>query len=215
MKDFPWDSFLLGSGAVITGFALLALNSFWSPAVRRYGKRAHFLVGFCVNGLGMLLIIGSSLWVAALPPRLDWEPLLFIGVAAGAAGACLYAASASRVGRLRTLSEYSIELDVEGLYAVSRHPQALAMALSVLGLGGLTQSIPYLALLPLLIGGWYLYSWLEEEFELVPVFGERYREYSRATPRMMPSPGAVADWIVDRVTVMRSLSPRGGSEERR
>jgi protein-S-isoprenylcysteine O-methyltransferase Ste14 len=215
MKDFPWDRFLLGAGGALAGFALLALNSFCSPAVRQHGKRAHFLVGFLVNGLGMTLIVVCSLWLSVLPPRLDWDPLLFLGVAAAAAGAALYAASATRVGRLSTLSEYSIELDVEGLYALSRHPQALAMSLLAIGLGGLSQAIPYLALLPILIAGWYLYSWLEEELELVPVFADRYREYSRVTPRMVPSAGALADLVLERVSVLKGLTPKGGSEERR
>ena len=61
MKDFPWHSFLLGTGGALTGFGLLGLNSFWSPLVRQHGKRAHFLVGFLVNGLGMTLIVASSL----------------------------------------------------------------------------------------------------------------------------------------------------------
>jgi protein-S-isoprenylcysteine O-methyltransferase Ste14 len=215
MNDFPWDNFFLGAAGALAGFGLLALNSFWSPAVRQRGKRAHFLVGFFVNGMGMTLIVASALWLAMLPPRLDWEPLVFIGAVAAAAGAALYGVSASRVGRLRPLSDYTVELDVQGLYALARHPQALAMTLLAIGLGGLMPSLPYLALLPLLITGWYLYSWLEEELELVPVFAERYREYSRVTPRMIPSPGSFADWIVERVAVMKNLTPKGGSEERR
>jgi protein-S-isoprenylcysteine O-methyltransferase Ste14 len=215
MADFPWNGFLFGAAGALAGFGLLALNSLCSPAVRRHGKRAHFVVGFLVNGVGMTLIVASSLWLATLAPRLDWEPLLFLGAVAAAAGAALYGASATRVGRLRPLSDYTIELDVEGFYAIVRHPQALAMSLLAIGLGGLMPSLAYLALLPILIAGWYLYSWLEEELELVPVFAERYREYSRVTPRMIPSPGALADWIVERVAVGRSLAPKRGSEERR
>ncbi len=212
MNDFPWNAFLLGAGAALAGFGLLALNSFCSPTARRHGKRAHFLLGFGINGLGMTLIAASSLGLAVLSPRLDWEPFVFVGIIAAAAGAGLYAASASHVGRLRRLKEYSIELEVDGLYAVTRHPQALAMSLLAIGLGGLSQSIPYLSLLPLLIGGWYLYSWLEEELELVPVFAERYREYSRATPRMVPSPELLAHWI--RRGVPRE-SPGEAQSERR
>ncbi len=211
MNYFPWERFLYGAGALLAGFGLLALNSLWSPAVRRRGKRAHWLVGFCVNGLGMLLIAAGSFALALLPPTIDWKPLPWIGLAAAALGAGLYLRGASRVGRLKPLSDYSNDLDVQGLYAFARHPQALAMSLLAIGLGGLSQSIPYLVLLPLLIAGWYVYSWLEEELELVPVFGDRYREYSRVTPRMFPSPEAIADRIVERM----SLSPRGGSEGRR
>lgn len=211
MNYFPWERFLFGAGVILAGFGLLALNSLWSPVVRRRGKRAHWLVGFCVNGLGMLLIAAGSLGLALLPPAVDWKPLPWIGLAAAVLGAGLYFKGASRVGRLRPLSDYSIDLDEQGLYALARHPQALAMSLLAIGLGGLSQSIPYLVLLPLVIAGWYVYSWLEEELELVPVFGDRYREYSRVTPRMFPSPEAIADRIVESV----NLSLRGGSEGRR
>ena len=205
MTQFPWESFFLGAAVAVAGFGVLALNSFWSPAARRRGKTAHWLAGFCLNGLGMLLIGAGWFWLVLLPPKVDWEPLAWIGLATAVAGTGLYLGSAARVGRLRALSNYSIELDVSGLYAIARHPQALALSLLSIGLGGLSQSIPYLVLVPLWIAAWYLYSWLEEVLELVPVFGDRYREYSRTTPRMFPSPEVLADWIVERVTLFRRV----------
>ncbi len=205
MAYFAWQSFLLGAGAAIAGFGLLALNSFWSPAVRRRGKTAHWLVGFGVNGLGMSFIGAGWFWLALLPPKVDWAPLPWIGFAAAGAGTGLYLASAARVGRLRALSSYSVDLEVSGLYSLARHPQALALSLLSIGLGGLSQSIPYLVFLPLWVAAWYVYSWLEEALELVPVFGDRYRDYSRATPRMVPSPEALSNWIVDGVTLFRRL----------
>jgi len=214
MTNFPWESVLLGAVAAVAGFGILALNSFWSPAVRRRGKTAHWLVGFGVNGLGMSLIGAGWFWLARLPPKADWAPLPWIGFAAAGAGTGVYLASAARVGRLRALSNYSIELDVSGLYSIARHPQALALSLLSIGLGGLSQSIPYLVLLPLWVAAWYLYSWLEEALELVPVFGDRYREYSRVAPRMFPSPKALADWIVGRVTLFRSLPASTRSSRR-
>ena len=75
MAYFAWQSFLLGAGAAVAGFGFLVLNSFWSPAIRRNGKRAHWLVGFGVNGLGMSLIGAGWFWLALLPPKLDWPPL--------------------------------------------------------------------------------------------------------------------------------------------
>lgn len=187
MTHLPWESFFIGAVASFAGFGLLALNSWWSPAVRRKGKTAHWLVGFGVNGLGMSLIGAGWFWLALLPPRLSFPLLHWIGFAAAVAGGGLYLASATRVGRLRALSDYSTDLDVSGLYSMVRHPQALALSLMGVGLGGLSQSLSYLVLLPLWIALWYLYSWLEETLELVPVFGERYREYSRVTPRMFPT----------------------------
>jgi protein-S-isoprenylcysteine O-methyltransferase Ste14 len=162
----------------------------------------------------MSLIGAGWFWLALLGPRIDWAPLPWIGFAAAAAGTVLYFASAARVGRLRALSRYSIELDVSGLYSIARHPQALALSLLAIGLGGLSQSIPYLALLPLWVAAWYLYSWLEEVLELVPVFGDRYREYSRVTPRMFPSPELLADWILDRVTLFRRVPASTRSSRR-
>jgi Phospholipid methyltransferase len=205
MTNFHWESFFIGAAAAFAGFGLLALNSFWSPAARRRGKSAHWLVGFGFNGLGMSLIGAGWLWLALLPPKIDWAPLPWLGFAAAAAGGGLYLASAARVGRLRTLSSYSVELDVTGIYSIVRHPQALALSLLSIGVGGLSQSIPYLTLLPLWLAAWYLYAWLEEALELVPVFGERYRDYSRATPRMFPSPEVLSDWRVDRVTLFKRV----------
>jgi protein-S-isoprenylcysteine O-methyltransferase Ste14 len=215
MSDFPWEGLFLGGVAAVAGFGLLALNSFCSPAVRRRGKRAHWLLGFGVNGLGMVLIGASWFWLALLEPRLDVPVLPWIGSAFALAGGGLYLASAARVGRLRALSRYSIDLDVSGLYSLVRHPQALALSVMGVGLGGLSQSIPYLVLLPLWVFAWYHYSWLEEALELVPVFGDRYREYARATPRMFPSVEALADWIVDRVTLFRRLPASTRSSRRR
>jgi protein-S-isoprenylcysteine O-methyltransferase Ste14 len=203
MTPFPLESFFLGVTLAVAGFGLLALNSLWSPVSRRRGKAAHWLVGFGLNGLGMALIGAGWFWLALQPPKIDWAPLPWIGFAAAAAGAGLYAASAARVGRLRALSSYSNELDVSGLYSIARHPQALALSLLAVGLGGLSQSIPFLVVLPLWVAAWYVYSWLEEALEMVPVFGDRYREYSRVTPRMFPSPQALADWILERVTLFR------------
>jgi protein-S-isoprenylcysteine O-methyltransferase Ste14 len=215
MTHFPWGSFFIGAGAALAGFGFLGLNSFWSPAVRRRGKRAHWLLGFGVNGLGMVLIGAGWFWLALLPPKLEVPALPWIGLTAALAGGGLYLASAARVGRLRALSRYSNDLDVSGVYSMVRHPQALALSLLGVGLGGLSQSIPYLVVVPLWVGAWYLYSWLEEALELVPVFGERYREYARTTPRMFPSLDALADWMVDRVTLFRSVPASTRSSRRR
>ncbi len=214
MTEFPWESFFHGVTLSIAGFGLLALNSLWSPASRRRGKTAHWLVGFGLNGLGMSLIGAGWFWLALLPPNVDWAPLPWVGLGAAAGGAGLYSASAARVGRLRALSRYSNDLDVSGLYSVARHPQALALSLLATGLGGLSQSVPFLLVLPLWVAAWYLYSWLEEVLELVPVFGERYRQYTRVTARMFPSPQVLADWILDRVTLLRRIPASNRSSRR-
>jgi protein-S-isoprenylcysteine O-methyltransferase Ste14 len=215
MTAIPWESALLGAGTAAAGFGFLALNSWWSPAARRSGKKAHWLLGFCVNGAGMLLIGAGWFWLALLPPRLELPGLRVLGLAAAGAGGSLYLASAARVGRLRALSRYSIELDISGLYSMVRHPQALALSLMGVGLGGLSQSIPYLVLLPHWIALWYLYCWIEERLELLPAFGDRYREYARTTPRMLPSLWLLAGSMVGRVTLFRSVPASTRSSRRR
>jgi hypothetical protein len=214
MTHFPWEGFFLGVTVAVAGYGLLALNSFSSPASRRRGKTVHWLVGFGLNGLGMSLIGAAWFWLALQPPKIEWAPLPWFGIAAAAAGSGLYVASAARVGRLRSPSRYSIELDVCGLYSLARHPQALALSLLAAGLGGLSQSVPFLVGLPLWIAAWYVYSMLEEALEMVPAFGDRYREYCRVTPRMFPSPQILADWIVDRVTLFRRVPGSSRSSRR-
>jgi protein-S-isoprenylcysteine O-methyltransferase Ste14 len=188
MSPFPWELWLIGTLTSLTGIALLVLNSWWSPATRRMGRDAHWYVGFGVNGLGMILLGAGWIFLAGLPPRWDADWLFFAGLAAAVGGGALYLVSATRVGRLRLPGQYTNDLETKGLYAIIRHPQALALALMAIGLGGISRSIPYLVSLPLFLTAWYLYSWFEEKFEMIPVFGDRYVEYCRRTPRMFPSP---------------------------
>jgi protein-S-isoprenylcysteine O-methyltransferase Ste14 len=155
--------------------------------------RRHWLVGWSINGLGMLAIVGSWTLLATLGPRWDEPSLSWAGGLAGAAGACLFVASARRVGRLRRPSRYSFDLDTSGPYAFVRHPQALALSLLVAGLAGLSRSAPLLATLPLWTAGWYLYARLEEALELLPSFGRRYLDYARETPRFLPEPRRILE----------------------
>jgi protein-S-isoprenylcysteine O-methyltransferase Ste14 len=135
-----------------------------------------------------MLAIGAG-WVAlaTLPPHWDSPLLDGVGAAAGLLGSFLYVSSAARVGRWRSPSHYSLDLDTAGPYANVRHPQALALVLVVLGLAGLSGSVPLLVSLPLWILCWYAYARLEEKLELVPAFGETYREYARETPCLIPT----------------------------
>ena len=72
-----------------------------------------------------------------------------------------------------------------------RHPQALSLCLASLGVGLLTGSIPYLVTVPLWMGFWTLYTYIEESSELLPAFGERYRAYMERVPRIIPRLGSV------------------------
>jgi protein-S-isoprenylcysteine O-methyltransferase Ste14 len=175
-----------GIGIALAGFSLLALNTLLSPWTRSLGERAHWLSGWLLNGAGMLAIGAGWIVLATVGPHRDGVLLRAVGLAAGIAGALLYVASARYVGRLRAPSRYSFGLDRSGPYAFVRHPQALALILVALGLAGLSGSTSLLATLPLWVACWYGYARLEEELELVPAFGEVYRDYIESTPCLIP-----------------------------
>lgn len=187
------DSLILaGIGITLGGFTLLALNSLVSPWTRSLGERVHWLAGWLLNGVGMLAIGAGWIVLAIVGPHRDWAALRAFGLAAGIAGALLYVASARHVGRLRSPSRYSLELDRSGPYALVRHPQALALILLALGLAGLSGSLSLLFTLPLWTLCWYAYARLEEVLELLPAFGGAYRVYQRETPCLLPRPAARA-----------------------
>jgi protein-S-isoprenylcysteine O-methyltransferase Ste14 len=177
----------------LSGFGLLYLNSWLSPKARRSGARAHWLLGWWVNGLGMFAIVSSWLLLSTLGPRLDWLVLPWVGALSGAAGAMLFVASAENVGRLKRPSRYSLGLDTSGVYSIVRHPQALALSAMAMGLAGITRSVPLLVSLPLWVGAWYLYARLEEKFELLPSFGDAYASYAEDTPAFLPDPRRLAE----------------------
>ncbi|HSF17145.1 MAG TPA: hypothetical protein VLK65_16465 [Vicinamibacteria bacterium] len=178
---------ILGIAVSLLGFCLLALTSWLSPGARRAGPRVHWLVGWMVNGLGMIAIAVGWGLLAASGPRLDWSFLNLMGAVAGASGVALFVAGAARVGRLHAPSSYANELDTSGLYSFMRHPQALALTILSVAVGGLSRSVPYLLTIPLWILCWWGYARLEEKLELIPVFGERYREYCESTPCLFPA----------------------------
>jgi protein-S-isoprenylcysteine O-methyltransferase Ste14 len=178
---------ILSVAVAVFGFALLGLNSFLSLGARRRGRTSHWILGWCLNGGGMVAIGAGWMALATLPPHWDSPLLNGAGAAAGLAGSFLYLASAARVGRWRSPSRYSLDLDTGGPYARVRHPQALALILLAFSLAGLSGSLPLLGSLPLWILCWYVYARLEEKLELVPAFGERYVEYARKTPCLAPT----------------------------
>lgn len=177
----------------LCGYSFLYLNSWLSPTARRRGVARHWLVGWSVNGLGMVAIASSWLLLATLEPRWNEPALLWLGAACALGGGVLFLASAKRVGRLRRPSHYSLELDTSGVYGYVRHPQALALSLLVAGLAGLSRSVPLLVTLPLWVAGWHAYARLEEELELLPSFGESYRDYAEETPLFLPDPRRILE----------------------
>jgi len=77
-------------------------------------------------------------------------------------------------------------VETSGIYNRVRHPQALALCVLAMGLALLSGSLPYLITLPLWIGFWTAYTYLEEKCELIPAFGEQYQRYREETPRILP-----------------------------
>lgn len=186
--EFRWSTLLLGLGLGVWGFALLAITSWFSPRARTRGRRTHWMLGWLVNGLGMISIGASWLLLALLQPNWFSPLLLGLGIPVGVAGVLLFCLCARKVGRLKTPSRYSLELDTTGAYAIVRHPQALAMNLMVGSLALSTGSASLLLSLPLWAVCWFSYTSFEEALELLPVFGEQYRDYRKTTPRLWPRP---------------------------
>ncbi len=79
------------------------------------------------------------------------------------------------------------QLYTEGPYALCRHPFYLLLILVQFSIPAYTLSlwgaIVCLAMLPL----WMLLVRLEEK-ELIAYWGDRYREYMRRTPQLIPRP---------------------------
>lgn len=144
------------------------------------------MLGWLVNGLGMISIGVSWLLLSFLQPNWSSPVLLVLGIPVGIAGLLLFFLCARRVGRLKTPSRYSLELDTTGPYAIVRHPQVLAMNLIVGSLALSTGSAPLLLSLPLWAVCWISHTSFEEALELLPVFGEQYRDYRKTTPRLWP-----------------------------
>ena len=131
---------------------------------------------FCGWGL---LCVAQPAW------RAPW--LQIPGGAACVLALAIYAVSARHVGRLRGPARYSLDLETSGIYDRVRHPQALALCVLAVGLALLSGSLPYLITLPLWIGFWTAYTYLEEKCELIPAFGEQYLRYREQTPRISPA----------------------------
>ena len=121
-------------------------------------------------------------------PTFRFLPLQAVGVVLGIVALVVYLLAARRVGRWRSLENYSLRLDTSGVYLLVRHPQALSLSLAALAVGLTFLSQPYLLGLPLWLGYWVAYTFIEEHFELLPAYGDEYRRYRGETPRLFPTP---------------------------
>lgn len=203
---------VLGIALGVLGFGLLAITSWHSPSARRQGVRAHWARGWLVNSVGMSMIGISWFLLALMKPRLGSPILFWLGIPVGIAGSVLFLLGARRVGRLKALSEYTLDLDTSGLYAWVRHPQALALSLLVVALALLTGSVPLMGSLPVWVLCWVGYTYFEEELELVPTFGQQYLRYRQRTPRLWPRLEQAREAVRKRFSFDRA-HPRSGNSE--
>lgn len=77
------------------------------------------------------------------------------------------------------------ELAIEGIYARIRHPQYVAFVMIMFGFLLQWPTLPTLVMFPILV---YVYVRLarREEQMAIDEFGDRYRDYMRATPAFFP-----------------------------
>lgn len=73
----------------------------------------------------------------------------------------------------------------EGPYRMVRHPRYLVYLIGVIGWSLMTNYSGTYILAALGIPGLYLIAWFEER-ELVQRFGQRYEDYRRTVPRLIP-----------------------------
>jgi protein-S-isoprenylcysteine O-methyltransferase Ste14 len=184
--DFQLERTAGGLILGLVGAAIIGVYPRLNRAARRRGAAAHWARGWIVAVLGMGSMASGWALLASSGPRLVSGVLTVAGALVSLLALATYLASARWVGRWRRPESYSLDLETRGIYARVRHPQALSLCLASLGAGLLTGSIPYLATLPLWIGFWTLYTYIEESSELLPAFGERYRLYRKSVPRLIP-----------------------------
>ncbi len=180
------ETSLSGTALGAVGALVIAAYTRINAWLRAKGACAHWAVGALVAcvGMGSMFSGWGLLCVAAPARRMLW--LQVPGGAVCALALAIYAAGARQVGRLGRLTHYSLDLETRGIYHRVRHPQALALCVLAAGLAPVSGSLPYLLTLPLWLGFWVAYTYLEEQYELIPAYGEQYLRYREATPRILP-----------------------------
>jgi methanethiol S-methyltransferase len=183
-----WQVGMIAGGLALglVGAALIVLYTRANREARGKGPEAHWRSGWAFALAGMSTMgAGWALLCLAGPHLRPWG----LRVAGGGLSACallVYVASARWVGRWRSPARYSLGLSTRGIYGQVRHPQALSLCLLAVGLGLLSGSVPYLLTVPLWVGFWTAYTFIEEQNELIPTFGEDYLRYRKEVPRLIP-----------------------------
>lgn len=81
------------------------------------------------------------------------------------------------------------ELALDGPYALSRHPLYFGNFMLAAGFAAASGRLVVLGAVIALAAAVYLPLIREEEAAMLKLFGERYREYMRTVPRMLPTIG--------------------------
>jgi protein-S-isoprenylcysteine O-methyltransferase Ste14 len=180
-----WRS-VVGLLVGLAGVGTIALYTRINGKSRGKGVGAHWGIGIVLGTLGMSLTLSGWALLCFSEPAISLGFAHYAGTMLAIFGASLYAVSALRVGRWTPPPHYSLDLRTDGIYSHIRHPQALGLCVLALGLGLWSGSIPYLVTLPLWLGFWTAYTYLEEKNELIPAFGDQYLKYRETTPRLIP-----------------------------
>jgi protein-S-isoprenylcysteine O-methyltransferase Ste14 len=186
MEDFDTGKALTGFLSSFGGILTIAVYTRINGVCRKRGIRSHWGVGLVLGTLGMALVLGGWALLCLARPAVSLGVVHIAGIAISLAAGSFYSVGAWRVGRWRRPSKYSFDLKTDGIYARIRHPQALALCVMPIGLGLMSGSIPFLVTLPLWVGFWAAYTYLEEVNELIPAYGEKYLRYREMTPRLIP-----------------------------
>jgi len=195
-----WTGFACAAG----GATAITFYTIANYHLRRWGAAAVWGGGWVLGAIGMILMAVGWSFLASAGPHYDLPLVQFVGLLLLLSAGVLYLRAAAYAGRLRSVKNFSLRLNTQGIYRYLRHPQALALCLLAIGLGLTTLSRPFLWTLPLWIGYWVAYTFFEEHFELIPAYGEEYLLYRRCTPRLLPS---VKAWKLPLAKRRRSFSP--------
>ena len=179
---------MIAGGLVLglAGAALIVLYTRVNREARAQGAAAHWRSGWTLALAGMSAMGVGWILLCLAGPHLGAWPLRAGGAVLVACALLVYVASARRVGRWRPPSRYSLGLSTNGIYRRVRHPQALSLCMLSPGIGLLSGSVPYLFTVPIWVGFWTAYTFLEERNELIPTFGEEYLRYRKEVPRLIP-----------------------------
>jgi protein-S-isoprenylcysteine O-methyltransferase Ste14 len=151
-------------------------------ATRTLGRRLWL-------GLPVVALVEIPRIVLVLPgipqPRIQVAAPLFVALGTVVLAVALaFGCAAFRI-RPFTAPDVQEPLRTDGLYAVVRHPVMFCDAFWPLGLSLILRSVIGVALAP----AWFLLAWLitfPEEEMLVREYGERYRDFQRRVPRIIP-----------------------------